>query len=305
MNRIELLAEFLSSPLALMPERIAALAALILKGTAAQPKRAESETESGTPIAALRRSGVPRVGSVAVIPIQGVISQRGSWWDELFGDGSASTVGIGQSLAEAVNDPGVSQILLDIDSPGGSVYGVAELAAQIRAARDTKPVVAIANSLAASAAYWLGSQASELYSAPGGEVGSIGVWQAHADVSKMFEEAGVKMTLISAGKYKTEGNPYEPLGTEAQKFLQSRVEDYYGDFVKDVAGGRRTTQKAVREGMGQGRVLGADAAKGENMIEGTATVGELLSRMQRAGAQRNTKAEAEQLQLRARLAAVQ
>ena len=88
-----------------------------------------------------------------------------------------------------------------------SVYGVAELADQIQSARASKPVVAIANSLAASAAYWIGCAAGEFYVTPGGEVGSIGVWQAHFDYSQAIASEGVKPTLISAGKYKVEGNP--------------------------------------------------------------------------------------------------
>jgi len=84
-------------------------------------------------------------------------------------------------------------------------HGVCELADEIMAARAQKPVVAIANSLAASAAYWIGCAASEFYLTPGGEVGSIGVWQAHQDFSRALDEAGVTTTLISAGKFKVEG----------------------------------------------------------------------------------------------------
>ena len=72
--------------------------------------------------------------------------------DDVSGPGSASTQQFSAALRDALNDDTVSQILIDIDSPGGSVYGVAELADEILAARKQKPVVAIANSLAASAA---------------------------------------------------------------------------------------------------------------------------------------------------------
>ena len=125
-----------------------------------------------------------------------------------------------------------------LDSPGGSVYGVSELADEIMNARAQKPVIAIANSLAASAAYWIGCSASELYVTPGGEVGSIGVWQAHFDYSQALAAEGVTPTLISAGKYKVEGNPYAPLGEDALGFMQSRVDDYYAVFTKSVARGR-------------------------------------------------------------------
>ena len=143
-------------------------------------------------------------------------------------------------------------------------------------------MVAIANSLAASAAYWIGCAASEFYVTPGGEVGSIGVWQAHQDFSKALEEAGVKTTLISAGKYKVEGNPYSALDEEAQAFMQSRVDDYYAAFTKAVAKGRGVPISQVRDGMGLGRVLGADAAVQQSMVDGLATFDEVLSRMRRA-----------------------
>ena len=129
---------------------------------------------------------------------------------------------------------------------------------QIAAARKVKPVVASVNSLAASAGYWLAAQAGEVYVTPGGEAGSIGVWMAHEDWSAAMAEQGVKVTLISSGKHKVEGNPYEPLSEEARTFLQGRTDEYYAAFTKAVAKGRGVPIDAVRSGMGQGRVLGAE-----------------------------------------------
>jgi capsid assembly protease len=134
--------------------------------------------------------------------------------------------------------------------------------------------------LAASAAYWVGCAAGEFYVTPGGEVGSIGVWQAHQDYSEAMAAEGVKTTLISAGKYKVEGNPYTPLDAEAQGFMQSRVDDYYAAFTKQVAKGRGVGIDAVRNGMGQGRVLGADAALAENMVDGVMTFDQVVKKMQ-------------------------
>jgi ClpP class serine protease len=122
-----------------------------------------------------------------------------------------------------------------------------------------------------------------LYVTPGGEVGSIGVWQAHFDYSQALATDGVKPTLISAGKYKVEGNPYEPLDEEARGFMQSRVDDYYGAFTKAVAKGRGQPIASVREGMGQGRVLGADAALTQKMVDGIATFDEVVTMMQKRG----------------------
>ena len=186
---------------------------------------------------------------------------------------------VAQMLFLEAEDP-KKDIIFYINSPGGSVYGVAELADEIQSARSQKPVVAVANSLAASAAYWIGCSASEFYVTPGGEVGSIGVWQAHFDYSKAFEEDGVKPTLISAGKFKVEGNPYVPLDPEAQAFMQSRVDDYYNAFIQAVVVGRGVTVDVVRNGMGEGRVLGADAALAQRMVDGIASFDDVLARMQ-------------------------
>jgi signal peptide peptidase SppA len=218
---------------------------------------------------------------IAVLPLYGVITQRGNMVEDISGPGSTSTQKFTSALRQVLADDTVAQILIDIDSPGGSVYGVSELAAEIMKARTQKPVVAVANSLAASAAYWIGCAAGEFYVTPGGEVGSIGVWQAHFDYSKALEGDGVKPTLISAGKFKVEGNPYVPLDLEALSFMQSRVDDYYNAFAKAVAKGRGLTVNDVREGMGEGRVLGADAALAAKMVDGVATFDEVLAKMQK------------------------
>jgi ClpP class serine protease len=136
-------------------------------------------------------------------------------------------------------------------------------------------------SLSASVGYWLMSQCSQAYVTPGGEVGSVGVWMAHEDWSKAMAESGVVTTMIYAGKFKVEGNPYEPLGEDARAFMQSRVDDYYGAFVRAVARGRGVGVQQVRDGMGQGRVLGAEEALAQGMVDGVATLAEVVRRMQK------------------------
>jgi len=215
---------------------------------------------------------------VAIIPVFGTIVQRAGMMTEWCG--GTSTQQISGALNDAINDPNVSEVILDIDSPGGSVFGVQELADEIYAAREQIKITAIANSLAASAAYWIGAQASEFYVTPGGEVGSIGVWMAHEDWSAAMAESGVVVTTISAGQYKTEGNPYEPLPDDAKAFMQSRVDDYYRAFTGAVAQGRGVSINKVTSGMGQGRVLGAEAAKAENMVDGIMTMSDLIRQRQ-------------------------
>ncbi len=279
-----LMAQFLATPWALMPETLQAFAGILSRRQAGLPADAMTlakiDEDRLVCEARAREAQKQSGGGIAVLPLYGVMTQRGNMVDAVSGPGSTSTQRFGAALQDALNDDAVGQILIDIDSPGGSVYGVAELAAQILSARSQKPVVAIANSLAASAAYWIGSAASEFYCTPGGEVGSIGVWQAHEDISGALEADGIKVTLISAGKYKVEGNPYQPLNDEAQSFMQSRVDDYFGSFVEAVAAARGVKPQDVINGMGQGRVIGASAAAGMNMVDGVMTFDEVLGKMQ-------------------------
>ncbi len=252
-----------ATPWALMPECMPAmLGKIAFSGIDAKPVLARNPSGNAS-------------GAIAVLSLSGVISQHADWFADVSLDQFST------DLMSVVADPGVAAILVSIDSPGGSVYGVQELAGMMMAAREQKPIVALANSLAASAAYWIGCSATEFYCTPSGEVGSIGVWQAHMDISGALDQAGIKTTLISAGKFKTEGNPYQPLSEEAQAFMQSRVDDYYNDFVSMVATARGVDPDTVKNGMGQGRVLGAQDAKKANMIDGIMTFPQVVQRMQK------------------------
>lgn len=274
------LAFCLSTPWAMLPERMQAYASVLARrygDKASYRADVESEMTPGVDVNAGPRGGSGRQGAIAVIPVHGTIVQRASQISMC--EGGTSTQQISQALQSALADETVSSILLDIDSPGGSVFGVSELADEIIAARKKKPVCAIANSMAASAAYWIGCSASEFYMTPGGQVGSIGVWTAHEDWSKALEQEGVKVTLISAGKYKVEGHPYGPIDAEALAFQQAGVDDYYGAFTKAVARGRNVPIDSVRNGMGQGRVLGADAAVAEKMVDGAMTFDQVVKHL--------------------------
>ena len=250
-----------ASPWALMPECLAAVTHPF-----AQPPRAR-------PV--MSRNPAASSSAIAVLSLTGVITQHPDWM------GDTSLDGFMADFVAAMSDPAVGAILISIDSPGGSVYGVQEVSELMLTLREQKPVVAFANSLAASAAYWIGCSASSFYCTPGGEVGSIGVWQAHMDISGMLDNAGIHTTVISAGKYKTEGNPYQPLDEAAQSFMQSRVDDYYTAFVDAVAKSRDVAPDTVRNGMGQGRVLGAADALKQNMIDGVMTLPQVLQSMAR------------------------
>lgn len=212
---------------------------------------------------------------VARVPISGVLVPKAGGFDEVSGGTSAETIR-GQ-IQQAVASPQVGSIILDVDSPGGMVDGIPELAADIRAARKEKPVVAVANTEAMSAAYWLASQADRFFASPSARVGSIGVLSTHEDRSVKAEQDGVKTTIIHAGKFKAEGSPFEPLSEDAQAHLQSLVDSMYGMFLKDVALGRDIKASDVEANFGQGRFFDAEGAYARGMIDGIATIDEVIA----------------------------
>jgi len=204
-------------------------------------------------------------GGVAVIPVYGVIVPRANTLTDISGGISFET--LSTQVRSATSDPNVSAILFDVDSPGGNAAGATEFAKVVRAATAKKRTVAHANHLMASAAYWAMCGCSELVASPSAEVGSIGVLTIHEDLSKAMQMEGVAPTLISAGKYKTEGNTCEPLSDEAQAFLQQRVNEIYATFVKDVSKGRKVPIDDVRSGFGEGRAVGAQEALSLGMVD--------------------------------------
>ena len=277
-DRARVLAEIQGTVWAALPEAVLRLreqwqAGLAIGGPVAGAMATIRALEDH-PEAALVASAAPmrRGAAVAVIPVYGFISPKPSFW------GGTAITDLRGAFRQAMADPGVKALVLDIDSPGGSASGVEEFATEIYRARGQKPMVAVANDLMASAAYWIGAAADEVVAAPGALVGSIGVWTMHQDLSKMAEQLGIDVTLISAGKYKTEGNPFEPLGDEARAHLQEEVDDIYAAFVTGVASSRGATEAAVRNGYGQGRALTAHRAATAGLVDRVGTLDQVLSR---------------------------
>jgi capsid assembly protease len=231
----------------------------------------------------LRAGSGPEVhGGVSVVGLHGVITPSPSLLSLLFGGGGGLS-GFLDDMRAAIGDPDTSAVVIDVDSPGGMVDLVPEAAAELRAMRDDggKPIVAVANTVAASAAYWLASQANELVVTPSGEVGSVGVYSVHRDMSQAFEREGVKHTVISAGARKTEGNPYAALDDEAHGAMQQQVNDYYEMFVTDVASGRNVAVPGTDDGLafGGGRSYLAKRAVKHGLADRVATLGDTVRRL--------------------------
>ena len=193
------------------------------------------------------------------IGIFGVLGQN-DW----FADSDYSA--IRADLKRALADPSVKTIDLFIDSPGGSVLGLPETADAIHAANRQKPVRAFVTGIAASAAYWLASQASTVSLTPSGEVGSVGVLDLHADISKALDVAGVKITAVTAGEHKTERAPFNALSDDAKAHMQTEVNRWYADFLSAIRRGRGARVSADSN-FGAGRMLSSGAALAAGMVD--------------------------------------
>lgn len=181
---------------------------------------------------------------IAVLPIYGTLVRRTVGLEAE--SGMTSYQELATMLDTAVADPNVAAILLDIDSAGGESGGVFDLADRVAAAAKRKPVWALANDMAFSAAYAIGSAASRFIVTRTGGVGSIGVIAMHADQSVKDAKDGVRYTTVFAGARKNDLNPHEPISDEAHAFLKNEVERVYGLFVETVARNRGVSADAVR-----------------------------------------------------------
>lgn len=201
-----------------------------LKNSAADPSAL-----SGSTAEAEQEMGYDIHKGIAIISIRGALSsaQIPGWhWFA-----AHSYEGIVATVDAAVNDPDVDRILLCFNSPGGTVTGCAEAAAQLKILGEKKEIWAHCN-MADSAAYWLASATKRIIVDPTGEVGSIGVIMTHIDLSKLLEEWGVSIRHIFSGSHKADGSPYSPLSPEAEKRFQSDIDYLRKLFVTAVAENR-------------------------------------------------------------------
>lgn len=304
-------AAIMQQPWAIMPERLEAIAEVIerrvegirlspeeiagIKGER-QPNGVASyfDASTGQPmdIAAAAPGGSAGASVIAVISFFGIVAQHASQVDDISGPGGTSTERVANSYRAAKSDPSVKAIVINFDSPGGNVNGVQVLADEIFNGRGDKPVIAQVNSLCASAAYWVAASCDEIVMTPGAMAGSIGVYSLHQDVSKAVDAAGLKFTFISAGKYKVEGNAFEPLSDEAAQAAQSNVDAFYGDFVSAVARGRGVSADDVISGFGEGRVVKDKQAVKAGMADRVDTLDGTIRRLSSAKKTASAKAAA-------------
>ena len=189
-----------------------------------------------------RRQAISQSG-IEVLPVHGVLVSRGSHINAC--ETMTSYEGLRQQIKAAVADPMVERIVLDIDSPGGAATGAFELAADIRAMAQQKPITGIVNYMAYSGGYLIGSACSELVVSQTSGVGSIGVIASHMDRSKMEESMGVKVTTVFAGAHKNDLSPHEPITEQSLRVLTELVQESFQLFAGAVSDYRNMSVEKV------------------------------------------------------------
>jgi signal peptide peptidase SppA len=202
---------------------------------------------------------------LAVIPITGPLTKRMSFFSVLFGGSSYEK--ISSDFKMAIEDEEVRGIVLDIDSPGGTVSGAEGLADLVFNSRGEKPIIAFANGLMASAAYWIGSAADAIIAENTSVAGSIGVLMIHTDYSELEKKMGVKTTYLSAGSYKAMGNSSQPLSDQAKDYFQSQLNYVYSIFVETVARNRDVEVDRVLIKMADGKTFIGQQAKDAGLVD--------------------------------------
>lgn len=212
---------------------------------------------------------------VATIAIKGPLVNSDSPYLEYFG--VTGYPEIREAIIAAAEDPEVTHIVLDVDSGGGAVSGVDDTAKLIRMVNDrVKPVTTYADNMA-SAAYWLGCAAGEVYAGKASMVGSIGVIATFKEISERNKMEGITATVVRAGKHKALANPNEKLTPAAEAQIQKMVNAAYGIFVDHVATMRGKSYAHAESEMADGKEFIGQEAVDVGLLDGITTFDELMS----------------------------
>lgn len=272
--------DVLSAPWAIEPNRLLEIHAIY--GAHVRGEHidlAAVEQRLGRPLANEQRDYEIRDG-VAVLPVEGVIAKKMNMFSRISG-GSSSQL-ISRDLAAALDDGAVHSIILAVDSPGGTVDGTELLANAVLAARGRKPIATLGGGTMASAAYWVGSAAGEVYVADSTTaVGSIGVVTSHVDISGAEAARGVKTTELTAGRFKRIASQFGPLSDEGRMSIQDQLDYMYSLFVGAVAKHRGVSTDAVLANMADGRVFTGQQAVDAGLVDGIITMDALVEQLNR------------------------
>jgi len=276
------LIDILTAPWAITPDKLIEIRAVYEAHVRGEKiDIAGVEARLGKPLAREQQGYEVRDG-VAIVPVDGVIAQRANLFTRISGGASAQLVE--RDIRGALADPQVSAIVLEVNSPGGTVHGTQELADLVDRARAEKPVATFSTGQMASAAYWIGAASDRVViSGDNVFVGSIGVVATHVDRSKAEEQMGVRTTEIVAGKFKRVASEYRPLDKEGRAHMQQFVDYLYSVFVNDVAAYRGVAVDRVLSDMADGRVFVGRQAIEAGLVDGVSTLDDLIADL-RSGA---------------------
>lgn len=284
------LIDIVTSPWAIVPEKLLEIRSIYethLKGEKIDIKSVEARI--GKPLNN-QTQDYEIVDGVAIIPVDGVIAKRANLFTYI--SGGLSTELLARDIKAALDDPQVKSIILNIDSPGGTVDGTADLANAIFEARGEKPIVAFTDGMMCSAAYWIGSAADKLYIGNDTTlVGSIGVVATHTDISQAEAQRGIKTTEIYAGKYKRIASQYTPLTDEGKASIQERVDYLYSVFVSAVAQNRGASEETVLSDMADGRTFSGKQAVAAGLVDGVSTLDALIADLSSGGVPDNRRSK--------------
>ncbi|MCE2910382.1 MAG: S49 family peptidase [Burkholderiaceae bacterium] len=268
------LIDLLRSAWAIMPDRLDEIQAIYAAHFRGEKIDIDAiEARLGRPLANEQQEYAMRDGGVAVLPIEGVIAAKANLFTRISGGASAQM--LTQQVQSMRADTRVRSAIIALDTPGGSVFGLPELAGEIRALAAEKPVVAVSTGMMASAGYWIGSAANAVFASGATDlVGSIGVVMRHT-----YDPRAKDTTEIVAGRYKRIATDAKPLSKEGAAYLQQQVDAIYEAFVETVAENRRVSVDQVLEHMADGRVFVGKQAKAAGLIDGFATVDDLADRL--------------------------
>ena len=270
-----------TQPMALFPDAVTELVGI------AQGKIATKSIPSAYGIneAGLQVSE-PTQGMIAVVPLWGPLTPSGDW-------GGTSLDDFARLMRSLDNNPNVTTIVLNTNTPGGTVAKTPEAAAAVRAVRDNgkTKIVAVVNSMMASAGTWIASGASEIVITPSGEAGSIGVICMYADWSKAYESAGIKVDVmrVPAGKARFSG--IEPLTDEMRQIMQGKLQLSYEQFKRAVADNRNIRIDQVEKKFGGGEMMDAQAAVDSGLVDRIGTLDETLAKLMTRRAPSNARAQ--------------
>jgi capsid assembly protease len=236
-----------------------------LRMQSAQPREGSSE--------------LSRSGAVAVIPLHGPIFPKANMMTEM--SGATSLEQWNSQFRQLVADESIGTIIIDADSPGGSSELIPETGAMIRSAREIKPVYAISNTMAASAAYGIVANASKVFASPSALTGAVGTYMVHTDDSELMQRVGVKETVIKAGRFKAV--EIESLTPESKAYFEELVGDINDVFLNSIAKGRGVDVDQVRQTYGEGKVFASSRALELGMIDEIATFEDVVNQSLEGG----------------------